>query len=248
MSSLLFYDKPVALNKSEHKNLKLKTSDANFTFAKDTNSVILAGVEFTEAAKEYPIVFAQAGESLVPVALVGLRNEENLFVDAKGQWDAKYIPAFVRRYPFVLAETGEEGQRMVCIDETFAGFGEKDGEALFDNEEPTPVLKQAIDFLEEYQLQYVRTERFIARLKELDLLMTLNAKVDMADGQQFALTGLMAVDEKKLLELEDAKALEFFKSGELAWVYCHLMARMIDRIAKPSGNPEPRAKTKAKKG
>ncbi|MFT5100128.1 MAG: hypothetical protein ACI9HY_002254 [Planctomycetaceae bacterium] len=253
MSSLLFYDKPVALNKSEHKNLKLKTSDANFTFAKDTNSVILAGVEFTEAAKEYPIVFAQAGESLVPVALVGLRNEENLFVDAKGQWDAKYIPAFVRRYPFVLAETGEEGQRMVCIDETFAGFGEKDGEALFDNEEPTPVLKQAIDFLEEYQLQYVRTERFIARLKELDLLMTLNAKVDMADGQQFALTGLMAVDEKKLLELEDAKALEFFKSGELAWVYCHLMslgnmARMIDRIAKPSGDPEPKAKAKTKKG
>lgn len=252
MASLLFYDKPVALNKSAHKNLKLKASDTNFAFAKDTNSVILAGVEFTEAAKEYPIVFAQAGENLVPVALVGLRNEENLFVDGKGRWDAKYIPAFVRRYPFVLAETGEEGQRMVCIDEAFPGFDEKEGEALFDNEAPTPVLQQAIDFLEEYQRQYVRTERFIDRLKELDLLMTLNAKVDMADGQQFALTGLMAVDEKKLLELEDAKALEFFKSGELAWVYCHLMslgnmARMIDRIAKPGGDSNPKTKTKAKK-
>jgi len=252
MTSLLFYDKPVALNKSEHKNLKLKVSDANFTFAKDTNSVILAGVEFTEAAKEYPIAFAQAGEGLVPIALVGLRNEENLFVDGKGKWDAKYIPAFVRRYPFVLAETGDEGQRMVCIDESFPGFGEKDGEALFDNEAPTPVLQKAIDFLEEYQRQYIRTERFINRLKELDLLMTLNAQVDMADGQQFALTGLMAVDEKKLLELEDAKALEFFKSGELAWVYCHLMSlgnmtRMIDRIAKASGDAEPKTKPKAKR-
>lgn len=239
MTSLLFYDKPVALNKSAHKDFKIKAAGADFSFATETNSVILAGVEFTEAAKEYPIVFAQAGDSMVPVALLGLRNAENLFVDAKGQWDAKYIPAFVRRYPFVLAETAEEGQRMVCIDEGFSGFGDKEGEALFENDAPTPVLQQAIDFLEEYQRQYIRTERFIKRLKELDLLMALNAKVDMADGQTFALTGLMVVDEKKLLELDDAKALDFFKSGELAWVYCHLMslgnmARMIDRIAAAS--------------
>lgn len=246
MTSLLFYDKPVALNKSAHKDLKIKASGADFSFAKETNSVILAGVEFTEAAKEYPIVFAQAGDSMVPVALLGLRNAENLFVDAKGQWDAKYIPAFVRRYPFVLADTADEGQRMVCIDEGFAGFGDKEGEALFENDAPTPVLQQAIDFLEEYQRQYIRTERFITRLKELDLLMALNAKVDMADGQTFALTGLMVVDEKKLLELDDAKALDFFKSGELAWVYCHLMslgnmARMIDRIAQVSGESAPAA-------
>lgn len=252
MPSLLFYDNPVALNKEAHKDLKIDGAIANFSFASDTNSVILAGVEFTEAAKEYPVVFAQAGDGMVPVALLGLRNNENLYVDAKGQWDARYIPAFVRRYPFVLAETGDEGQRMVCIDESFSGFGEKKGEPLFENDEPTPVLQQAIDFLEEYQRQYVRTERFITRLRELDLLMSLNAKVDMADGQQFSLTGLMVVDEKKLLELEDAKALEFFKSGELAWVYCHLMSlgnmsRMIDRIAKSSdavatSEPKPKAK------
>lgn len=257
MTSLLFYDKPVALNKSVHKDLKIKAEAADFSFATETNSVILAGVEFTEAAKEYPIVFAEAGESMVPVALLGLRNAENLFVDAKGQWDARYIPAFVRRYPFVLAETAEEGQRMVCIDESFSGFGDKEGEALFENDAPTPVLQQAIDFLEEYQRQYIRTERFISRLKELGLLMALNAKVDMADGQSFALTGLMVVDEKKLLELEDSKALDFFKSGELAWVYCHLMSlgnmsKMIDRIAQvssessPETSSEPKSKAKAK--
>lgn len=257
MASLLFYDNPVALNKSAHKDLKINGANANFSFAADTNSVILAGVEFTEAAKEYPIVFAQAGDGMVPVALLGLRNNENLCVDEKGHWDARYIPAFVRRYPFVLAETGDEGQRMVCIDESFAGFGDKEGEPLFENEAPTPVLQQAIDFLEEYQRQYIRTERFISRLRELDLLMSLNAKVDMADGEQFSLNGLMVVDEKKLLALEDAKALEFFKSGELAWVYCHLMSlgnmsRMIDRIAKSkskagdaTSNSE--SKSKAKK-
>ena len=70
MTSLLFYDKPVALNKKAHQDLKLK-SVANFSFASNTNSVILAGVEFTEAAKEYPIVFAKAGDNLVPVARRG---------------------------------------------------------------------------------------------------------------------------------------------------------------------------------
>ena len=237
MANLLFYENPVALNKVTHKDIKIKPGGNDYSFAKNTNSVILAGVEFTEAAKEYPIVFAQAGESIVPVALLGLRNEENLFVKDDGTWDARYIPAFVRRYPFVLAETAENpDQRVVCIDEGFAGFNEAEGEPLFENEEPTPLLQQAIDFLEEYQKQYLRTEAFLNRLKSLDLFMSLNAKVELTSGQEFALTGLLAIDEKKLLALDDLQALEFFRSGELGWVYCHLMSigtlsGMVNRVA-----------------
>ena len=117
MANLLFYQKPVPINKNDHKSKKIRGTDNNFKFAGKTNSVILAGVEFSEAAKEYPLVFALAGERIIPVALLGLRNEENLFLNEDGSWDARYIPAFVRRYPFVLAETGEPGQRVVCIDE-----------------------------------------------------------------------------------------------------------------------------------
>jgi hypothetical protein len=254
MANLLFYKNPVPLNKNDHKNKKIKASDGQFDFAAKTNSVILAGVEFSEAAKEYPIVFAQAGETIIPVALLGLRNEENLYVGEDGAWDARYIPAFVRRYPFVLAETGDAGQRVVCIDEGYTGFNDDDGEPLFEGEEPSPVLKQAMDFLEEYQKQYVRTNAFVERLKENDLLMALNAKVDMVDGQQFGLSGLLAVDERKLLQMPDDKALELFKTGELSWVYCHLMSlgcmgQMIDRMAKaPAAEAdEPKAKAKAKK-
>ena len=104
---------------------------------------------------------------------------------------------FVRRYPFVLAETGETGQRAVCIDEAYEGFNDDEGEPLFAGEETTPILQQAMDFLEEYQKQYLRTEAFVQRLRENDLLMELNAKVDMVDGQQFGLTGLLAIDEKR---------------------------------------------------
>lgn len=271
MANLLFYKKPVPLNKNDHQSKKISSAGRNFEFASKTNSVILAGVEFSEASKEYPIVFAQAGENVIPVALLGLRNEENLFVDEEGSWDARYIPAFVRRYPFVLAETGEPGQRVVCIDESFEGFSDDEGEALFDGEETTPVLQQAMDFLEEYQKQYVRTETFVKRLRDNDLLMSLNARVDMVDGQQFGLTGLLAIDERKLLQLPDDRALELFRSGELSWIYCHLMSlgcmgRMIDRIAgrgdaqadassavgdaaadEASAETKPKAKPRAKK-
>ena len=104
MANLLFYEKPVPLNKNAHSGKKIRQAAHIFAFAGKTNSVVLAGVEFSEAAKEYPIVFAQSDETVVPVAMLGLRNEENLYVDEKGDWDAGYIPAFVRRYPFVLAE------------------------------------------------------------------------------------------------------------------------------------------------
>ena len=151
MASLLFYDKPVALNKVTHKDTKITPLGGDYSFARQTNSVLLAGIEFTEAAKEYPIVFAHAGESIVPVALLGLRNEENLFVTADASWDAKYIPAFVRRYPFVLAAASDIQQQVVCIDESYTGFDAIDGEALFSEDgEPTELLTKAMEFLEQY--------------------------------------------------------------------------------------------------
>lgn len=252
MANLLFYDNPVALNKVDHKDTKIKRQANHFKFAAKTNSVILSGVEFSEAAKEYAVVFAKSGDNVVPVALLGLRNEENLFVGPDGSWDATYIPAFVRRYPFVLAETGEDNQRVVCIDESFEGFSKEEGEPLFDGEEATPVLQQALDFLNEYQTQYVRTEQFVKRLRDNDLLMSLDAKINMTDGTQFALTGLLVVDEKKLLNLEDTKALELFRSGELAWIYSHLMSLgslsgMVQRIEKLTGKTEKRKEKPKKK-
>jgi hypothetical protein len=256
MANLLFYDNPVALNKVDHKDTKIKRLANHFKFAAKTNSVIVSGVEFSEAAKEYAVVFAKSGDNVVPVTLLGLRNEENLFVGEDGAWNATYIPAFVRRYPFVLAETGEQDQQVVCIDESFEGFSKIEGEPLFEGGEPTPVLKKALDFLNEYQKQFLRTEQFVNRLRDNDLLMSLDAKIDMTDGTQFALTGLLAVDEKRLLKLDDQKALELFRSGELAWIYSHLLSLgslsgMVNRVAKLTGAEvkgaeQPAAKTKEK--
>ena len=50
MSTFAFYQKVVALNSDVHRNLKFAASEVNFTFARDTTAVLLAGVEFASAA------------------------------------------------------------------------------------------------------------------------------------------------------------------------------------------------------
>ena len=236
MAAVMFYEKPVLLNREAHKVKKIALSKS-FTFARKANSLYLAGVEFVEACKEYPIVFTHvAGKKIVPVAMLGLREGENLFVSPAGAWSAKYVPAFVRRYPFVLSEL--QGQQMaVCIDEGYAGLNEKEGEALFDSHgNNTPFLQTALDFLNRYQVEYLRTDRFCQRLNDLGLLTAMNAKADLFDGTSHSVNGLMVVDERKLQQLTDKQALEVFRAGELGWIYAHLVSlpnlnRLVDKLA-----------------
>ncbi|MBF0604583.1 MAG: SapC family protein [Nitrospirae bacterium] len=239
MAHLIFYEKPVPLNKDIHRNLCIKTADNLYGFCRFTNSVLLAGIEFIHAAKEYNIVFTKVGELIMPVALLGLRNDENLYVNDENRWDAHYIPAFIRRYPFILAETGQgNDQKTVCIDETFVGLNGQEGRRLFnDGGEPTDFLNNVIKFMQDYQEQYRRTETFINRIKDFDLFTEINAQAQLPNGEKLSMGGLLGIDEDKLLQLEKNKALELFRSGELSWVYAHLlsmtnMPKLGERLVK----------------
>lgn len=238
MSSVMFYEKPVAVNRDQHRTSKIG-SVPNFLFSGKTNSVPLSGVEFIEACKEYPIVFAKVGERKVPVALLGLRDNDNLYVKADGQWDARYIPAFVRRYPFVLAEKGAD-EFVVCIDEASPAFNAAEGQTLFDKDGAnTPFLDGALNFLNSYQAQTQRTNAFCKQLDDMDLFTEMSAKSELVDGRTFLFNGLYVVDEAKLMALTGKPATNLFKSGEAGWIYAHLislsnMSRLVDRIsAKP---------------
>lgn len=235
MSSILFYEQPVELNREVHKAVKIGAL-ADYEFAAKTNSVILTGVEFIEAAKEYLIVFTRVGEEkIVPVVLLGLRDNENLYIDAAGKWDARYIPAFVRRYPFVFADFGS-GVLTVCVDEASSVFNAEEGQALFNEDGAnSPFLQNALTFLNDYQGQFARTEAFVNKLKKLDLLKEMTANADMSDGAHFAMNGLLVVDEQKLLEMDDKEINGLFRSGELGWIYAHLislsnMGRLAERF------------------
>jgi hypothetical protein len=251
MSDSAYYEKPVLLDREKHRTRKVLPG-SSFAFAGRANSLYLAAAEFNEACKEYAIVFTRsANGKVVPVVMLGLRAKENLFVDGQGNWQGRYVPAFVRRYPFVLAQLPGQAAMGVCIDEAYSGLNDKEGEALFDAQGGyTPFLQNAVDFLDQYQREYLRTEAFCQRLEQAGLLMEMNARADLVDGRTFTIASLLVVDEKKLLALPDATALALFRSGELHLVSMHLlslsnMKSLVDKMAQrrePQPPPAPAPK------
>lgn len=225
----LFYKKIVPLNKEQHKDLYIEPSDS-YAFAKDSNSLYIAAVEFSRAAAEYPIVFGNdAEDNVFPVVLLGLKQNQNLYVDKKGKWQAAYIPAYTRRYPFILAgNSGGEGQDQftVCIDEGYAGFNTaKEGQPLFDDKgEQSPILKQAVDFLRDYQSQIQLTTQFCSHLAELDVLEPVQANIEMKSGDKFAIGGFRCVNRDKLKGLSAETLKQLVDSGEMELIYAHLLS------------------------
>lgn len=237
MSSFAFYQKVVALNANVHRNLKFDASKVDFSFARDTTAVLLAFVEFVEAVREYPIVFIKAQDGKMrPVALLGVRTGENLFVDETGKWDARYIPAFVRRYPFVMAEGGPQGQLLVCVDEACPALNSAQGEVLIDDEgKLQPRMNEVMQFLQNFQNEFARTEALTAQLDQLGLFMPQGARFDTAQGQTFQLSDFYTIDEAKFNQLGDDQLPALFRSGALGMAYLHLaslgnMRRLLERI------------------
>lgn len=236
MASLLFYKNPVPLSREAHKGLRVKSAAGDFSFAANINSVPLAAAEFYDAQRDYPIVFAGAGsEDVSPVALLGLRQSENLFVAKGRQWDSDYVPVFARCYPFVLARGNtESGDYLVCVDDASPAVVKSGGEALFDDDgRESEYLRRNIDLLSEFQNHMKRTREFVQRLKSAGLLKEITLQVVPEGGEPLSLQGVQVVDEQKLMALEDAKVQELFRLGELGWVYAHLASlRNVQRLSK----------------
>lgn len=240
MAEVIFYERPVPLNRAEHKDLRLKAMP-NLKFAMNTHSVPLTGAEFGIAARDLLIVFAGTEMSNAgPIALLGLRENENLFVDAEGQWAPNiYIPGFIRRYPFVLAEkpADQEGEDFtVFLDEHYEGFNNVDGERLFKEDgSDTELLTNAVNFLGEFQQNITRTRYFMQQLVKHDLLEPRNVQLQKGgqDGRSINLNGLFVVNEEKLRALDEKVTHEFLRDGVLGWVYAHLLSLAnVDRLAQ----------------
>jgi hypothetical protein len=227
MTILNFYEKPVIFDRQHHRQLRLKKSPNGFAYAASTIAIPLAIIEFPQAALEYPIVFAvgEVGNG-TPVALTGIREKENLFIDAKGRWLATYIPAFVRRYPFVLNYEPESAAPMVLIDEAFDGLSMTDGERLFDDDgKETEFTKSMLAFLGDFKVQGELSNEFMARLKKYDLLIPQALTINRSESdQKLSLDGFHIVDEKRLLALDDAATLELARSGDLGRIHTHLLS------------------------
>ena len=241
MNAFAFYKKVVALDSEQHSNLKFADNEIDFGFARGTTAVLLGGIEFAEAGREYPVVFIRGQDKqLRPVALLGVRDGENLFVDKNGKWDARYIPAFVRRYPFVMAEGNEPGQLVVCIDESCAALNAEHGELLINAQgKMQPRMNEVMQFLQNFQQEFARTELIASQLDELGLFVQQGARFDTAAGETFQLNDFYLIDETKFGQLEDAKLPPLFRSGALGMVYLHLaslgnLRKLLDRVSERS--------------
>lgn len=216
MRELLFYEKPVALNRELHKELNFSPLE-NFHFSSSVNSVPVAGIEFFEASRDFPVLFNRDAEGhYYPLALLSLQQQHN-WVNKEGVWQGNYVPAFIRRYPFALTADGT-----VCFDESCAAF--KDGkERLFTEEgQNTDVLERVVNFLNQYDAQAKITREYCDALAEKNLFKPFNLQIVGVASNPLRLDGLYALDEAELNKLEKDVVDEWFRKGWLAWSYAHL--------------------------
>ena len=214
-TQLLIYEKAVPVTSQRHRDWSIKKG-TDCTFAKHVNAVPLMAVEFGPAAVEYAIVFAGSGDTLMPAVILGMRDRQNVYVTEEGNWKAKYVPAFVRRYPFVFS-SADEGKRFVlCLDEAFTGCNQDGlGERLFDAEgNRTQYLEGVLNFLQQYQGQFQLTQAFCKKLQTLDLLEPMQAQVTVPAGERLRLTGFMAVTRDRLKKLSGEQLAELAQSNE----------------------------------
>ena len=227
MSTALMYTQTAPLSKTRHAQYSVQF-DGNYAFAEKLTSLPLLTAEFSHAARDYAIVFVGNAEqnNLMPVVLVGIQ-QANLFLSAAGQWNASYIPAIVRQYPFVLAsQPDQQTQYTLCLDEGFAGCNQTgQGARLFtDAGEPSDYLQSRIEFLKQCQTELQRTQQFARLLHEFGLLEPWIANLTLPSGEKIKLDGFMSVDRDKLKALSAEQLAQLVAVDAMELIYLHLQS------------------------
>jgi hypothetical protein len=219
------YENAVPLSRSRHAAWYLDRSE--FGFCRGLNAMPLLTTEFAVAALDYTVIFREERDSIMPAAVLGIRPGENLYVNKSGAWDARYIPASVRRYPFIFATPDETRSTLtLCIDETCTALNQSGrGERLFeDDQEPSKFVKQTLEFLQRYQAEFARTRAFCAKIKELNLTQPMQAQLKLETGDSIALAGFSVIDRARVKTLSSSTIKGLLDSDELELIFDHLVS------------------------
>jgi hypothetical protein len=226
-SNLLFYKSVEPLDPMRHGKLGMNASDRPYAFAAKSHFVPLQVGEFGIAATHYPIIFG--GEAHAPLAVMGVRQGENLFITADGRYrTGAYVPAFVRRYPFIVARDDQAQRSIVCIDRGFDLFTEDEPDTpLFENGQPSAFTQRCISFCEGFDSDSRATSSFMKLMLEMDLFETRNTtytprKPDGFLDEPIQIAEYFAISEEKLKALSPAKFAELRDNGALTQIYAHL--------------------------
>ncbi|MEM6534826.1 MAG: SapC family protein [Pseudomonadota bacterium] len=227
--NVLFYKNPQPLSSEQHGGLGVKKIDQPFGFLREAHAVPVTVTEFGMASTAFPIIFI--GEELTPLVVMGVRQNENLFVTPNGQTEADfYVPAFVRRYPFVFANDDKADRLLLCVDRDAAMVSNQPDTPFFNGNEPTEFTTNAIEFCKEFERQRRATVEFTNILKQMNLFeqKTVGFQPQGVDGnpvgEQQKIADYWAVDEAKLNALSDEQFGQLRANGALGAIYAHILS------------------------
>ncbi len=224
-SQMLIREMAVPVSAERHGDWSLESAN-NFGCCSIANSVPLMTVEFFNAASEYAIVFGDTEAGVMPSVVLGVHRDENLYLSESGAWRATYIPAFVRRYPFVYCLSEDGVDFTLCVDESFPYFNIEDrGKRLFAaDKKPTAYVAQMLRLLEQYRFEFQRTQSFCSKLVEFDLLEPLH--IDPCPGELESLSsdGMMVVSREKAKSMTPNQISHFARSDEFGLLQLHFQS------------------------
>ena len=227
----IFYKNLQPLSSSLHSNFKSVTSD-KAPYLSNQHVVPLTIDEFAHAQRFFPIVFS-TGDNPVPLGLLGLNEGVNVFVDEEGKpYNPFYVPAYVRRYPFMLARLRPETDELsLCFDPTAESIGEfEEGEPLFEGTDPSETTKQILGFCENFEQAGMQTGAFMKELADHKLLMDGEVAIQPEGAEQpFVYRGFQMVSEDAVKNLRGDVARKMIQSGMLPLIYAHLFSLSLVR-------------------
>lgn len=227
----LFYKDLVPLSSIDHADFRARALD-KAEFLVDQHAVPLTSDEFVSASRHYPIVFS-AGDNPVPLALMGLNEGINTFVDEDGKLkNPVYVPAYIRRYPFLLARLNPDSEELsLCFDPTSGAIGKFDeGDPLFADGGPSEATKGVLEFCQQFEEAGQRTGFFVEELKKADLLMDGEVAIQPESSDKpYIYRGFQMIDEAKLRELRGDVLRKMMQNGVLALIFAHLFSLQLMR-------------------
>ena len=236
MKQLLIYENITPISSKEHAKLSIESVD-ELSFTKDLIAVPLMASEFISAVCEFVIVFAGEGKEIAPYAVLGVKENENLYLQEDGTFSSKYVPAFIRRYPFVFSSPDEGENLTLCIDTSYKGCNfDGRGDALFDAAGGrTDHLNRTLEFMEGYDVEFHKTKAFCEKIAELDILEPLTANMSSNSGEELSLTGFYGINRNKVKELSSDALKSLAITDSLELLYLQMLSinnfeLLIDRV------------------
>jgi len=219
---MFLYEKPELLNAEAHGSMGFTPSERPFDFVRNERVVPLTMIEIGSAQRHYPVIFSNR-ENPVPLAVVGVLEDVNLFVGENGHWDEMcYVPTYLRCYPFTFAvEKG--GQMAVVVDRNAPTVSESPQYPFFVDGEISEHTDALMQLCAQYEGERKRTQEFCNKLVEHDLLVSLRAMYtpEGSDEQQ-SMADYVGIDAQKLQDLPKDVIHEMHQVGFLSASYLHL--------------------------